>query len=111
MSYVGLASVLASSGFHPPLEVALPIIGGLVIARVLYAVKKGRSPIVGGIVVRCSRGHVFRTVWSPLGSLTSIRLGFARFQYCSVGHHWSLVRPVADSDLTDDDRQVLDNNR
>jgi hypothetical protein len=111
VNHVGLASILASSGFHPPLEIALPIVAVLVIAKVVYALKKGRSPIASGIVVRCGRGHVFRTVWSPLGSLTSIRLGFARLQHCPVGHHWSLVRPVDDSDLTDDDRRVLDHNR
>jgi hypothetical protein len=98
-------------GNRPPLEIALPIVALLVIAKLVYALKKGRSPIAGGIVVRCSKGHVFRTVWSPLGSLFFIRLGFARFQRCPVGHHWALVRPVDDSDLTDDDRRVLDHDR
>jgi hypothetical protein len=43
-----------------------------------------------------------------LGSLTSIRLGSARFQHCPVGDHWSLVRPVPDSDLTAEDRRMVE---
>jgi len=29
----------------------------------------------------------------------------ARIQYCPVGKHWSLVTPVRDSGLTDEERQ------
>lgn len=48
--------------------------------------------------VRCSAGHVFTTIWIPLGSLKAIRLGWRRFQYCPVGRHWAMVRPLeADS--------------
>jgi hypothetical protein len=28
------------------------------------------------------------------------------FQYCPVGHHWALVAPVRDSDLSDEDRRL-----
>jgi hypothetical protein len=53
---------------------------------------------------------LFTTTWSPLGSLTSIRLGFARYQRCPVGNHWALVKPVNDSDLTDEDRRIAAQN-
>lgn len=102
---------VVASGYHAPLEIALPIIAVVLIAKVVFALAKGRSPIAGEVVVRCSKGHVFRTTWSPWGSLTSIRLGFARFQRCPVGDHWSLVRVVSDADLTDDDRRTLDHYR
>ena len=45
---------------------------------------------------------------APCTSLTSVRLGGARFQYCPVGRHWGLVRPVNDSSLTGGDRQLAD---
>lgn len=51
-------------------------------------------------IVRCLAGHLFTTVWIPGGSFKSIRLGFYRFQYCPVGKHWTLVRPVKEADLS-----------
>ena len=56
-------------------------------------------------IVRCQRGHLFTTIWLPGGSFKAIRLGFARFQRCSVGNHWSLVIPVKETTLTDDERR------
>jgi hypothetical protein len=44
--------------------------------------------------VRCRDGHLFTTIWIPLGSLKAIRLGRRRFQRCPVGHHWSMVTQV-----------------
>jgi hypothetical protein len=99
---------LASIGWHAPLYIAVPIIVVVVGLRVLVSRARGRPPIV----VRCSQGHVFTTTWSPLGSLFSIRLGAAgRFQRCPVGHHWSLVKAVKESELTDEDRQALEQKR
>jgi len=98
----------ASIGYHPPLEIALPIIAAVVLVKVVVWLVRGRPAIIGKIAVRCGRGHVFTTTWSRLGSFTSVRLGAARFQYCPVGHHWALVRPVNDSSLTGGDRQLVD---
>jgi hypothetical protein len=55
-------------------------------------------PIGGNIVVRCRRGHVFRTLWIPGVSVKAIRLGWLRVQRCPVGRHWSVVSPVRESD-------------
>jgi hypothetical protein len=41
--------------------------------------------------VRCAAGHLFTTIWVPLGSLKAVRLGGTRYQYCPVGHHWATV--------------------
>ena len=41
--------------------------------------------------VRCSAGHLFTTIWIPLLSLKALRLGWKRYQYCPVGHHWATV--------------------
>lgn len=106
----GQAFIVASS-HNGPWYVVVPIVAAVVIAKVVHALVKRRSPIAGEIVVRCSRGHVFRTVWSPWGSLTSIRLGFARFQHCPVGDHWALVRPVNETGPTDDGRHTLEHDR
>jgi hypothetical protein len=72
--------------------------------KVVFSKVRGRPALGGKIKVRCSKGHVFTTTWSPLGSFTALRLGGARFQYCPVGAHWSLVRPVQDGDLTGEDQ-------
>ena len=74
--------------------IAIPIIIVVVIAKVVYSMFRGRPVISGEIDVRCSKGHTFKTTWSPLGSFTAIRLGSVRFQRCPVGNHWSFVRPV-----------------
>jgi len=60
----------------------------------------------GNVVVRCHDGHLFTTIWVPGGSLKALRLGWWRFQRCPVGHHWSLVTPVRESELTTDERQL-----
>jgi hypothetical protein len=44
--------------------------------------------------VRCSAGHLFTTIWIPLGSLKAVRLGGRRYQRCPVGGHWALVVPL-----------------
>jgi hypothetical protein len=95
---------MLASGYHAPLVIALPIVVIVVAVRIAVARMRRRPALAGTIVVRCNRGHLFKTVWSPLGSLTSIRLGGARFQRCPVGHHWGLVRPVNEAGLTEEER-------
>lgn len=65
----------------------------------------------GDVAVRCQRGHVFTTIWIPAVSLKSLRLGWWRLQYCPVGHHWSIVTPVRDSELTEDEWRSASENR
>jgi hypothetical protein len=90
-------------------------IAGIVVVVVVVAVialnvvmrRKGYS-IPGQTVVRCSKGHLFRTTWIEGGSLRAVRLGpTTRFQHCPPGKHWALVHPVKDGDLTAADRQAL----
>jgi hypothetical protein len=63
-------------------------------------------PIGGNLIVRCRRGHLFTTLWIPGASLKALRFGWMRFQRCPVGDHWSLVVPVRDSELRDDERRL-----
>jgi hypothetical protein len=89
--------------------VTLIIIGVVVIALAIgtaVARRRGYSGIGGDTIVRCSKGHLFTTIWLPGASLKSIRLGISRYQHCPVGHHWALVTPVKDSELTDEDRRL-----
>jgi hypothetical protein len=55
-------------------------------------------------IVRCRAGHLFTTIWVPLASFKAIRLGWWRFQRCPVGNHWTLVHPVKESELTEQER-------
>lgn len=48
--------------------------------------------------VRCSAGHLFTTIWVPLASIKAVRLGYTRYQYCPVGHHWATVTRLDDVD-------------
>jgi hypothetical protein len=62
-------------------------------------------PMGGNLVVRCRHGHLFTTLWIPGASFKALRLGWVRFQHCPVGHHWTLVTPVRDSELTAKERR------
>ena len=56
-------------------------------------------------IVRCRQGHLFTTVWIPGVKLKELDLIVARVQRCPVGKHWSLVVPVKEANLTDEERQ------
>ena len=51
-------------------------------------------------IVRCSRGHLYRTNWWPLGSFKAVRLGATRIQRCPVCRRWRMTRRVDRADLT-----------
>ena len=70
-----------------------------VVAEAVMLLRRGYG-VAGDVVVRCRRGHLFTTLWVPGLSLTSLRLGWWRLQYCPVGAHWTLVTPVPVADLT-----------
>jgi hypothetical protein len=66
-----------------------------------------RSHRLGGsLIVRCRQGHLFTTIWIPAASVKSLRLGWWRLQYCPIGRHWTIVTPVREADLTDEERRV-----
>ncbi len=82
------------------------LVGGTVVARRL-----GYSGMGGNTIVRCRQGHLFTTIWVPGVSVKAVRLGWARWQRCPVGPHWSLVTPVRDADLTDEERRTARERR
>jgi hypothetical protein len=61
--------------------------------------------IGGNVVVRCRAGHLFTTIWIPAASVKAVRLGAWRFQRCPVGRHWSLVTPVNQDELAEDEQR------
>jgi hypothetical protein len=65
-------------------------------------VRSGR--LGGNVIVRCREGHLFTTIWLPAASVKSLRLGFWRVQYCPVGRHWTVVAPVREADLSNQER-------
>ena|SRR5271167_3735732 len=77
------------------------VIAGYAIGTII-ARRRGYN-IGRATIVRCRQGHLFSTIWIPGASIKAIRLGWYRLQRCPVGHHWSLVRPVRDVDLTADE--------
>ncbi len=91
---------MSSARRGPLLGVVAALVAGTVVVRRL-GYKVG-----GNVVVRCRQGHLFTTIWIPGASLKSIRLGWARLQHCPVGKHWTLVTPVKDATLTDEERRI-----
>jgi hypothetical protein len=83
------------------------VLGTVVATVVATVVLRRRGYGIGGdTLVRCRSGHLFTTIWIPGVSVTSLRLGWWRFQYCPVGRHWTLVVPVRGADLTDEERRA-----
>ena len=79
-----------------------------VIARMGAAAgqKRGYAGMGGDTIVRCSRGHLFTTVWIVGSSVKAVRLGYKRYQRCPVCEKWRIVVPVRDDELTDEDRRI-----
>jgi hypothetical protein len=97
---------------------SLALIVGIIAAIVAVLVvgtitarRRGYSGIGGNTIVRCRRGHLFTTIWVPGASVKALRLGWWRFQYCPVGKHWTLVRPVNETTLSDEQKRAAGHAR
>lgn len=88
---------------HRPLVLIVGLIVGATLVGRLLGYKLG-----GNVVVRCRKGHLFTTIWIPGVKLKALDLGWARLQRCPVGKHWTLITPVKDSDLTDEERRFAE---
>jgi hypothetical protein len=82
----------------------LRIAGGILAEALLLRLRGYRMGT--DVVVRCRRGHLFSTIWLPGVSVKSLRLVWWRAQRCPVGGHWSIVTPVREAELNDDERRV-----
>lgn len=83
---------------------SMALVAAVLAVGTIVARKLGYK-VGGNVVVRCRRGHLFTTLWIPGVKLKAIDLGVARIQHCPVGHHWSLVLPVREADLTEEERR------
>jgi hypothetical protein len=68
------------------------------------AMKRRGCRIGGDLVVRCRKGHLFTTIWIPGASLKALRFGWWRLQRCPVGKHWSIVTPVEETELSEQEK-------
>jgi hypothetical protein len=78
------------------------VIGGIVAGVTLIGRRLGYN-FGDETVVRCRKGHLFTTIWIPGVHLKEVDLLVARIQFCPVGQHWSLVVPVRESELTEEE--------
>ena len=67
---------------------------------------RGYEGMGGDTIVRCSRGHLFITVWIVGASFKAVRLGYRRYQRCPVCKKWRIVVPVPESELSEVDRRA-----
>jgi hypothetical protein len=81
------------------------IAGGLLAGGALLARRLGYR-LGMNTVVRCRQGHLFTTIWIPGVKLREIDILVSRVQRCPVGRHWSLVVPVRDTDLAEQEREA-----
>lgn len=83
----------------------LAVLAGALAVEAIPVWRRGYG-VGGNVIVRCHEGHLFTTIWIPGASLKSLRLGAWRFQRCPVGHHWTLVKLVRESDLSGRERRT-----
>lgn len=87
------------------LQRRLAIIAGGMLVEAIPVWRRGYG-VGGNVIVRCREGHLFTTIWVPGASVKALRFGPRRFQWCPVGHHWSLVTLVRKSDLSERQRRT-----
>jgi hypothetical protein len=52
-------------------------------------------------IVRCSQGAYYESLWVPLISFKSIRLGSYRLQKCPVHGKWELATIVPEDEISE----------
>jgi len=79
------------------------VVIGVLISWTLVRARSGQAGT--NVIVRCSEGHLFTTIWIPGMSFKALRLAGARSQWCPIGRHWTTVNRVLESELTQDEVQ------
>lgn len=62
-------------------------------------------------VVKCSKGHIYTSIWIPAVSFKSVRLLNKRYQRCPVGRHWAMTVRLDPEKLSIDERTQAALNR
>jgi len=86
-------------------------IGAVMVAGEAVALKLRSGRLAGRVVARCRSGHLFTTIWIPGLSFKAARLAWWRFQWCPVGRHWTVVTPVHEDELSDEQLALARQNR
>ena len=86
------------SGMRSSRRTMIAVVVVFYVVATVVARRRGYAGLGGRTLVRCRDGHLFRTIWVPGVSLKSIRLGWYRIQFCPVGRHWTIVKPVKDEE-------------
>lgn len=92
-------------------RIAAVLVGAVGIATEVIPLWRHGYHLGGTVTARCSRQHLFRTLWLPGASLKALRLGGRRFQRCPVDAHWGLVRLVREADLSEAERRLAREHR
>jgi len=79
-------------------------LAGLATFGEIAAVRRRTGRLGGRLIVRCRDGHLFCTLWIPGASVTALRLGPWRVQWCPVGRHVTVVTPVDERELSPEQR-------
>jgi hypothetical protein len=89
------------------------ILGIVILALVVVAIPLAgwRRHPEGERIVRCRSGHLFTSIVIPGASIKAVRLGNRRLQWCPVGRHWTVVRPVDEATLTEAERDAAASSR
>jgi len=81
------------------------VVVGVVTTALNLSMKKRGYAIGTKAAARCSKGHVFRTVWIEGVSMTAVRLGpTTRYQRCPTCGRFRLVHLVKEVALSPEDR-------
>lgn len=81
---------------------SLPFVAGTMVLEAIVMRLLGYR-VGTHVVVRCRAGHMYSTIWIPGASVKALRLGIWRVQWCPVGRHWSIVKPVREAALGEDE--------
>jgi hypothetical protein len=82
----------------------LAMVAAFYVLATIVARRRGYE-VGGSTVVRCNRGHLFTTIWIPGATFKALKLGWWRLQWCPVGRHVALVRPVKTASLSRSERR------
>lgn len=86
------------------ISITVVVVAGVAAANL--SMRRAGYHVPGTTVVRCDGGHLFTTLWIE-GGRKAVRVGPAlRYQWCPACLRWATIRPVKDTELTDEQRRA-----
>jgi hypothetical protein len=62
-------------------------------------------------IVRCSRGHLYSSIWIWGTSIKAVRWGRRRWQWCPVGGHFAMTERVDPATLSAEEQSAAQSVR